>query len=114
MKLDQASASAAALVATKVMDCLIQALMNKELLLPSEVNDLSSRRPLDHADHPVDENHQLVQHLAPPIWPTVWAKFATAERLIGLHDADRSVMLGQVLGVHLRVLIYCLVVQPRG
>ena len=65
LKLDQASASAAALVATKVMDCLIQALMNKELLLPSEVNDIYRAADLLITQTtPVDENDQLVQHLA--------------------------------------------------
>ncbi|RYE72200.1 MAG: hypothetical protein EOO81_04000 [Oxalobacteraceae bacterium] len=65
LKLDQASASAAALVATKVMDCLIQVLKNKELLLPSEVNDIYRAADLLIAQPtPVDENDQLVQHLA--------------------------------------------------
>ena len=64
LKLDQAAASvsAAGLVATKVMDCLIQALMNKELLLPSEVNDIYRAADLLIAQiAPVDE---LVRQLA--------------------------------------------------
>ena len=67
MNFDQtaASASAAGLVATKVMDCLLQALMNKELLLPSEVNDIYRAADLLIAQNaPVDENDELVRQLA--------------------------------------------------
>ena len=64
LKLDQAAAlaAAAALVATRVMDCLIQVLMNKELLLPSEVNDIYRAADLLISQTaPVDE---LVRQLA--------------------------------------------------
>ena len=67
LKLNQtaASVSAAGLVATKVMDCLIQALMNKELLLPSEVNDIYRAANLLIAQTaPVDEHDEFVRHLA--------------------------------------------------
>ena len=67
LKLDKAMASelAAGLVATKVMDCLLQALMNKELLLPSEVNDIYLAADLLIAQTaPVDENDELVRQLA--------------------------------------------------
>lgn len=67
LKLDQAeaSASAAVLVATKVMDCLIQALMNKELLLPSEVNDIYRAADLLIAQTAtVDEHDEFVRQLA--------------------------------------------------
>lgn len=65
MKLDQAAASASGLVATKVMDCLSQALMNKEMLLPSEVNDIyRSADLLITRTAPVDEHDELVRHLA--------------------------------------------------
>lgn len=67
LNLDQtaASASAAGLVATKVMDCLIQALMNKELLLPSEVNNIYRAADLLIAQiAPVDEHGELVRQLA--------------------------------------------------
>ena len=67
LRLDQvaASASAAGLVATKVMDCLMQALMNKELLLPSEVNDIYRAAALLIAQtDPVDAHDERVRHLA--------------------------------------------------
>lgn len=65
MKSDQTAASAAGLVATKVMDCLIQALMNKGLLLPSEVNDIYLAADLLIAQTaPIDEHDGLVRQLA--------------------------------------------------
>lgn len=67
LRLDQAAASssAAGLVATKVMDCLLQALMNKELLWPSEVNDIYRAADLLIAQTAaVDEHDQRVRHLA--------------------------------------------------
>lgn len=66
-RLDQAaaSASAAGLVATKVLDCLMQVLMNKKLLLPSEVNDVYRAADLLIAQTAfVDEHDERVRHLA--------------------------------------------------
>lgn len=64
LKLDQAASSTSRLVATKVIDCMIQFLMNKELL-PPEVNDIY-RTPdiLIAQNSPVDEHDGLVWQLA--------------------------------------------------
>ena len=60
-----ASVAASGLVATKVMDCLLQTLMNKELLLPSEVNDIyRAANLLITQTAAVDEHGELVQRLA--------------------------------------------------
>ena len=60
-----ASVAASGLVATKVMDCLLQTLMTKELLLPSEVNDIYRAATLLIAQTAaVDQHAKLVQRLA--------------------------------------------------
>ena len=65
LRVDKAADSAAGLVATKVMDCLLQALMNKELLLPSEVNDIYRAADLLIAQTaPIDKYDEIVRHLA--------------------------------------------------
>lgn len=64
---DQApsSVAAAGLVATKVMDCLLQTLMNKSILLPSEVNDIyRAAALLIQQTIPADDHTKQVQELA--------------------------------------------------
>ncbi|MCX5581590.1 hypothetical protein [Kaistia terrae] len=64
---DQALAqvAAAGLVATKVMDCLLQTLMNKSILLPSEVNDIyRASALLIQQAIPADDHTKKVQELA--------------------------------------------------
>ena len=60
-----ASVAAAGLVATKVMDCLLQTLMNKSILLPSEVNDIyRACALLIQQTIPADVRTEQVQELA--------------------------------------------------
>lgn len=60
-----ASVAAAGLVATKVMDCLLQTLMNKGSLLPSEVNDIYRAADLlIQQTLPTDDYTRQVQGLA--------------------------------------------------
>lgn len=60
-----ASVAAAGLVATKVLDCLLQTLMDKELLLPSEVNDIYRAADLLIAGtEPANEYDLIVRRLA--------------------------------------------------
>lgn len=60
-----AQIAAAGLVATKVMDCLLQTLMNKGTLLPSEVNDIYlAADMLIQQALPTDDFEKLVQSLA--------------------------------------------------
>jgi hypothetical protein len=60
-----ASVAAAGLVATKVMDCLLQVLMNKGILLPSEVNDIYLAADLlIQQTLPMDDYARQVQAMA--------------------------------------------------
>lgn len=60
-----ASVAAAGLVATKVMDCLLQTLMNKGIILPSEVNEIyRAAEMLIQQTSPSDDHARSIQELA--------------------------------------------------